>query len=132
MAAAYDHKTIEDLVIRFTDAFNKNDLDAVMAMMTDDACYDEFNEHRSHGKAEIRAAFEPQFKGTYGKILFHPEDIIVDVEAGKAMVRWLCTLEGPEGMRGWRGLDILHFEGERVKVKHTYAKAAVPLLKPLP
>ena len=132
MTVAHDRKTLEDLVVRFTEAFNKNDLDAVMAMMTDDACYDEFNEHRSHGKAEIRAAFEPQFKGAYGKILFHPEDIIIDAEAGKALVRWLCTLEGADGMQGWRGLDILHFENGLVKVKHTYAKAAVPLLKPLP
>jgi len=132
MAAAHDRATLEELVVRFTDAFNHDDLDAVMAMMTEDACYDEFNEHRSHDKAEIRKALEPQFRGDFGKIRFHPEDIVVDAEAGKALVRWLCTLEGSDGMKGWRGLDVLHFEGDLVKVKHTYAKAVVPLVKPLP
>src|SRR3954447_26918491 len=121
-----DRTTLEDLTVRFTEAFNRDDLDTVMAMMAEDACYNEFNGNRTHGRAEIRAAFEPQFRGDFGKIRFHPEDIAVDESAGKTLIRWLCTLEGDDGMQGWRGLDVLHFENGLVKEKPTYAKAPVP------
>ena len=129
---ATDRKTLEELTVRFTEAFNRDDLDGVMAMMAEDACYNEFNGNRSHGRAAVREAFEPQFRGDFGKIRFHPEDIVIDEAAGKTLVRWLCTLEGKDGMQGWRGLDVLHFENGLVKEKHTYAKAPVPLVKPLP
>jgi ketosteroid isomerase-like protein len=123
---------LEDLVIRFTDAFNRDDLDGVMAFMADDAVYDEFNGKINHGKAAIREAFVPQFRGDYGVLRFHTEDLFVDAEAGKALIRWLCTLERDGRRRGWRGLDILHFEAGRLKEKLTYAKAEVPLLKQHP
>jgi ketosteroid isomerase-like protein len=121
---------LEDLVIRFTEAFNRDDLDGVMAFMADDALYDEFNGKINRGKAAIRAAFVPQFRGDYGVLRFHTEDLFVDTESGKALIRWLCTLERHGRRRGWRGLDILHFENGRLKEKLTYAKAEVPLLKP--
>ncbi|MBI4636964.1 MAG: nuclear transport factor 2 family protein [Candidatus Rokubacteria bacterium] len=120
--------TLEDLVIRFTDAFNRDDLDGVMAFMAEDAIYDEFNGTRSRGKAAIREAFVPQFRGDFGKVRFHTEDLFVDASSGKALIRWRCTLETRRGPAGWRGLDILHFEHGLLTEKHTYAKAKVPLL----
>ena len=48
------------------------------------------------------------------------------------MISWLCTLERDGVRRGWRGLDLLHFEGRLVKEKHTYAKADVPQLTDVP
>ena len=121
---------LEGLVLRFTDAFNRDDLDAVMAFMAEDAIYDEFNGRRSCGKAAIREAFVPQFRGDYGTIRFWTEDLFVDAQSGKALIRWLCTLESAAGSQGWRGLDILRFEDGLLKEKHTYTKAAVPLLQP--
>lgn len=125
-----DRAAIEDLVIRFTDAFNRDDLDAVMAFFAPDAFYDQFNGTRSSGKEEIRTALIPQFRGDYGVIRFHTEDIFVDAGSAKALIRWLCTLERDGTRQGWRGLDILCFEGGLLKEKHTYAKAPVPLLQP--
>ena len=119
---------LADLVVRFTDAFNRDDLDAVMSFFAADAIYDEFNGTRSCGTAAIRAAFEPQFRGDYGQIRFHTEDLFVDAEAGKALIRWECRLEVNGHVRGWRGLDVLHFESGLLKEKHTYAKATAPLL----
>jgi hypothetical protein len=52
--------------------------------------------------------------------------------SGKALIRWVCTLEGGGQTRAWRGLDVLHFDGRLVREKHTYAKAAVPLLGEVP
>ena len=122
------HAHLEELERRFTDAFNRDDLDAVMALIAPDAIYDEFNGTRSHGVPAIRAAFVPQFRGDYGTIRFDTEDLFVDAVAGKALVRWVCRLERDGERRAWRGLDVLRFEDGLVKEKHTYAKAAVPLL----
>src|SRR5436190_10811043 len=125
-----DRATLTDLVVRFTECFNDNDLEGVLALMTDDAVYEEFTGVISRGKAAIRAAFVPQFRGDFGKMRFETEDLFVDAAAGKALIRWVCRLETRRGPAGWRGLDILHFENGLVTQKLTYAKAKVPLLEP--
>lgn len=129
-ASTPSHDALLELVVAFTDAFNRDDLDAVMAYLAEDAIYDQFDGGRAEGKAAIRAAFVPQFRGDYGTIRFVTEDVFVDAAAGKAMIRWLCTLTRDGTTRGWRGLDLLRFEGRLVKEKHTYAKADVPRLQP--
>jgi uncharacterized protein (TIGR02246 family) len=118
-----------DLTRRFTDAFNRNDLDAVIAFFSDDGIYDEFNGKRNRGKAAIRAAFEPQFTGTFGDMKFLEDDIFVDAESGKAMISWRCTLSINGQSTSWRGLDLLHFVDERVISKHTYAKSRAPFFE---
>jgi ketosteroid isomerase-like protein len=123
-----DHAKLRELTIRFTDAFNRDDLDGVMAMVAEDAVYEEFTGTVSRGKAAIRAAFEPQFRGDHGKIRFETEDLFADAATGKALIRWVCRLETRRGPARWRGLDILHFENGLAKQKLTYAKAKVPLL----
>jgi uncharacterized protein (TIGR02246 family) len=117
---------IRDVVLRFTDAFNHDDLEAVMAFLADDALYDEFNGRQSRGRAAIREALVPQFRGDYGRIRFHTEDLFVDAAAGKALIRWRCALEKNGKKRAWRGLDVLHVRDGRITEKHTYAKADVP------
>ena len=102
-----EREKLADLVIRFTEAFNREDLDGVMSFMADDAVYDEFNGTVNRGAGAIRAAFGPQFRGDYGKLRFHTEDLFV-------------------------GLDILHVENGRITEKLTYAKARVPLLGDTP
>ena len=119
---------LRELTIRFTDAFNRNDLDGVMAMMAEDATYEEFTGAVSRGRPAIRAAFEPQFRGDFGKMRFETEDVFVDPAAAKALIRWVCRLESRRGPAAWRGLDILHVEDGLVTRKLTYAKAKVPLL----
>lgn len=128
-AAPMGQAELRDLVLRFTDAFNRDDLGAVMAFMADDAIYDEFNGKRSRGQAAIREAFVPQFRGDFGRIRFHTEDLFVDPGAGKALIRWRCSLENRGLSRAWRGLDILHVRDGRITEKHTYAKADVPRLE---
>ena len=123
-----DRATLADLVMRFTEAFNANDLEGVLALMAEDAVYEEFAGAINHGKAAIRAAFVPQFRGDFGKMRFDAEDLFVDADSGKALIRWVCRLETKRGPAGWRGLDILHVENGLVTQKLTYAKAKVPLL----
>jgi len=115
--------TLAELVTRFTEAFNRDDLDEVMSLMSDDAIYDEYDGRRHDGKAAIRAAFEPQFRGDYGRIRFRTEDLFVDAPAAKALIRWRCEIDKGGRKRFWRGLDILHVRDGLVVEKHTYAKA---------
>lgn len=127
-----DRERLKGWVLDFTEAFNREDLDGVMAYMAEDALYDEFNGARSEGKAAIRAAFEPQFRGDFGTIRFHPDDLILDAESGKALISWTCSLQRGDSAVAWRGLDILHFRDGQLTVKQTYAKAEKPLLTKRP
>ena len=120
---------LERLVVDFTEAFNREDIDEVMSYFADDAFYDEFFGVRHHGKAAIREAFVPQFRGDFGRMRFHTEDLFLDADSGKALIRWTLTLEERDRAGGWRGLDILHFVDGRLTEKHTYAKARLPLIE---
>jgi ketosteroid isomerase-like protein len=122
-----DRTQLVALTRRFLDAFNRNDLDAVMAYFADDGIYDEFNGRRNVGKSAIRAAFEPQFTGRWGEMKFLDDDLFADAETGKVMASWRCTLTMKGEPTSWRGLDLLHFRGDKLVQKLTYAKAKSPL-----
>jgi uncharacterized protein (TIGR02246 family) len=124
-----ERQQLVELTTRFVDAFNRNDLDMVMSFFADDAVYDEFNGTRNEGKEAIRAAFKPQFTGAFGKMQFLDEDLFVDADTGKVMASWRCTLEAKGRPTSWRGLDLLHFKGDKLVQKLTYAKAKVPLFQ---
>ncbi|MCY4454223.1 MAG: nuclear transport factor 2 family protein [Immundisolibacterales bacterium] len=126
-----EKQALEELAIRFTDAFNRDDLDGVMSFFAEESVYDEFHGMRHEGRDAIRAAFEPQFRGAYGEVRFDQEDLFADAEAGKVLISWTCTMTTRKGPGGWRGLDILHFADGKLVEKQTYAKAKVPLLNPV-
>jgi len=128
--AKLDRDALRRLTLDFTEAFNDNDLGAVMSRFAEGAVYDQFNDEPAQGIDAIRAAFEPQFKGAFGRMQFLDEDLFIDAEARKTLVSWTCTLETKDGSAGWRGLDILHFDDlGKITQKLTYAKAKVPLLR---
>ena len=124
-----ERQRLVELTNQFMDAFNRNDLDAVMSFFADNAVYDEFNGTHNEGKEAIRTAFEPQFTGVFGKMQFIDEDLFVDADSGKIMASWLCTLEVKGRPTSWRGLDLLHFKGDKLVRKLTYAKAKAPLFQ---
>lgn len=126
------HRRLAELTRRFVTAFNDNDLDAVLSYFADDGVYDEFNGTCNRGKDAIRAALLPQFTGRYGTMRFIDDDLFVDAAAGKVMTSWRCTLEMRGQPTSWRGLDLLHFEGDRLVRKSTYAKAKAPLFAEAP
>ncbi len=129
MMAVHSRAHIEKLLSRFTDAFNRDDLDGVMEFFAEDALYAEFNGTENRGKDAIRTAFEPQFRGDFGTIRFHTEDLFVDEQTGKALSRWRCTIEMEGASQEFKGLDIYHLENDLITEKHTYTQASMPLLK---
>lgn len=124
-----DRHHLTELTQRFMTAFNDNDLETVMSFFAEDAVYDEFNGTRNHGKAAIRAAFTPQFTGRFGTMQFLDDDLFIDADTGKVMASWRCTLDVKGQPSSWRGLDLLHFQGDKLVRKLTYAKAKVPLFE---
>jgi hypothetical protein len=126
---AMNREELVGITRRFLDAFNREDLDAVMEFFADDGIYDEFNGKRNVGKAAIRAAFVPQFTGAFDAMRFLDEDLFGDAVAGKVMASWRCTLTVKGQPTSWRGLDLLHFANGKLVQKLTYAKAKYPLFE---
>lgn len=135
---------IESVLEAFTDAFNRNDLDAVMTFFADTACYEPGDGKSHRGIAAIRRAFEPQFAGAFGAMRFDLEDRMVDQVGRKAAIRWVCRhdLSGARrpllialrlrfGRRvGWKGVDIFHFDAAgKITGKYTYANYDRPQLR---
>src|SRR5262245_346047 len=81
---------ISEILKEFVDGFNTNSLDDVMAFFADDAVYlpGDGREHR--GRTAIRKAFLPQFSGAFGTMRFVVDDQVVDENARKATIRWVC------------------------------------------
>lgn len=141
---------LREVIDRFVEAFNVNDLDQVMTFFAQDAIYrpGDGSEHR--GPAAIRQAFEPQFNAAFGTMRFDEHDRLVDETSGKAVIRWVCrhdlaaaksyslalTLQRLVvgllvGSRfGWEGLDVFHFnEAGKIVGKFTYANYTRPRLR---
>jgi hypothetical protein len=132
---------INDTIKKFTDAFNVNDLDRVMTFFSDDAVYEPGDGKTHRGKAEIRAAFEPQLNGAFGTMRFDERGMVIDVENRKAAFRWVSRHDishmKPRGLImtlgktvvrlvvgdrfGWQGVDVFHFDANgKIKGKFTY------------
>ena len=124
-----DRQHLTELTQQFMMAFNENDLDTVMSFFAEESAYDEFNGTHNTGKEAIRAAFTPQFTGQFGRMQFLDDDLFIDAETGKVMASWRCTLNVKGQPTSWRGLDLLHFEGDKLVRKLTYAKTKVPLFE---
>lgn len=141
---------IREVIDRFVEAFNVNDLDEVMTFFADDAVYrpGDGSEHR--GPGAIRRAFEPQFNAAFGTMRFDEHDRLIDDASCKAAIRWICRhdLAGAKpysfgltlqriavglvaGSRfGWEGLDVFHFnDAGQIVGKFTYANYTRPQLR---
>ncbi|WP_211254967.1 YybH family protein [Nevskia soli] len=135
---------------RFVEAFNVNDLNAVMMFFADDAVYKPGDGTEHRGPAAIRRAFEPQFNGAFGTMRFDEHDRLIDDVQRKAAIRWVCRhdLSGAKTFGvsqtlqrlvvsafvgrqfGWEGLDVFHFDTSgKIVGKYTYANYGRPLLR---
>jgi len=129
----------------FVDAFNVDDLDQVMSFFADDAEYVTVEGRHCRGKAAIRAEFEAQFAGRYGRLRFLREQLIVDEAMQQAAVSWRCVHDladsgAPAPVQWlqravahvagaqpwWSGVDLFRFRDGLLVGKYTYAQTRLP------
>jgi len=109
---------------RFSAAFGRGDVDAVMALMTDDCAFEATGPApdgvRHEGAPAVRAVWVELFGGTR-EPAFTEEESFVAGERG--VLRWRFDWVGDDGSPGHvRGVDILRFRDGLVCEKFSYVK----------
>lgn len=110
-------------VDRFNEAFSRHDVDAIMALMTDDCVFDSTRPppdgERFEGQAAVRAYWEAFFARSPAA-RFESEEIFVCGD--RAVVRWTYhwVREGTPGRV--RGVDVFRVRDGRVAEKLSYVK----------
>jgi ketosteroid isomerase-like protein len=111
-------------VERFNDAFNRHDVDAVMACMTDDCVFESTapspDGQRIEGQAAMRAVWE-EFFGSSPTAVFEAEEIFATGD--RCVVRWLYRWTDAAGKPGRvRGVDVMRVRDGKVAEKFAYVK----------
>jgi ketosteroid isomerase-like protein len=112
-----------EAVERFNEAFNRHDVDAVMAAMTDDCVFEDTSPpsgRRHVGPEQVRAAWE-EFFAASPDARFDGEDVIV--AGDRCVVQWKYTWTNDDGTStSLRGVDILRVRDSKVAEKFAYVK----------
>jgi ketosteroid isomerase-like protein len=113
-----------DIIDRFNDTFNRHDVDAVMALMTDDVVFENTSPapdgERYEGQTAVRAFWERFFAST-PSARFETEDMFT--AGDRATVRWRYTWTGADGTPGHvRGVDVFRVRDGKVAEKLSYVK----------
>jgi ketosteroid isomerase-like protein len=116
-------KATLETVERFNDAFNRHDVDAVMAAMTDDCVFESTAPplgERHTGQRAVRAAWDDFFTST-PTAHFDSEDVIATGD--RCVVQWRFTWDNNDGSTGTvRGVDVLRVRDGKVAEKFAYVK----------
>jgi cation diffusion facilitator family transporter len=112
-----------EAVERFNEAFNRHDVDAVMAAMTDDCVFENTSPpagRRYEGQRDVRAAWE-EFFAASPDARFDGEDVIV--AGDRCVVQWVYTWTNDDGTTSsLRGVDVLRVRDGKVAEKLAYVK----------
>jgi ketosteroid isomerase-like protein len=117
------------------DAFNRHDLDAIMAFFADDAIFDAPRGPDPHGtrfagKADIREILTYRLRGAVPDV--HYADVDHFVAGNRGASEWTLTATAPDGTRlELRGCDIWTFREGLVTRKDTFWKIVEPQHGPL-
>ena len=111
-------------VRRFHDAFNRHDLDAVMAAMTEDCVFENTDPPpdgvRYEGQAAVRSCFEAFFRSS-PHASFEIEELIGC--ADRCVLRWRYRWVAADGTPGHvRGVDVFRVRDGKVAEKLSYVK----------
>jgi ketosteroid isomerase-like protein len=111
-------------VERFNEAFNRKDVDAVMALMTDDCIFENTwpapDGERHAGQAAVRAFWERFFHDSPGAV-FQTEELVACGD--RCFVRWRYEWDSADGTTGHvRGVDLFRVRDGRVAEKLSYVK----------
>lgn len=111
------------------DAFNRHDLDAIMALMSDDCVFEaprgpERWGRRFVGRAEMREGLGARFTGIPD---VHYGDDAHFVAAERGASEWTLTGTTTDGRRiDVRGCDLWTFAGEKIVRKDSFWKIVEP------
>jgi len=112
-----------EAVERFNDAFNRQDVDAVMTAMTEDCVFESTAPplgERHAGSPAVRAAWDSFFTST-PTAHFDSEDVIATGD--RCVVQWRFTWKNDDGTTGTvRGVDIIRVRDGKVAEKFSYVK----------
>jgi steroid delta-isomerase-like uncharacterized protein len=109
---------------QFHDAFNQHDVDAVMALMTDDCIFENTYPRpdgtRYEGQAAVRGFWQDLFQAS-PQAHFAVEELFIASDRG--VLRWVYHWVDRNGISGHvRGVDIFRVRDEKVAEKLSYVK----------
>jgi steroid delta-isomerase-like uncharacterized protein len=121
----------EATAVRYADAWNRHDVDAVLALHTEDAVFENHTSGgRAAGKAEIRELIErvsvtfPDLKFTTRRAYFTENVAVVEWTATATHqnpITWGARTLPPTGKpMSWNGMDLLPMRGGLVARKDVY------------
>lgn len=121
--SAITAKTI-NTIERFNAAFNRHDLDGIMALMTEDCVFESTSPApdggRFQGQPEVRAVWQGLFAGS-PQARFETEEIFA--AGDRCVVRWDYHWVGANGQPGHiRGVDLFRVQDGKVAEKLSYVK----------
>lgn len=112
------------LIEQFNEAFNDQDLEAVMALMTDDCLFENTTPPpdgaQYKGKAAVRAAFQAFFQSS-PQAHFDIEEIFA--AGDRCVARWIYHWLSQDGQPGHvRGVDLFRLQDGKIVEKRSYVK----------
>lgn len=113
-----------DLLEQFNQAFNRHDVEAMMALMTSDCVFENTypppGGERFRGAAAVRGFWEAFFRNSPEAHLEFEE---VEACGERGFQRWVYTWGSQPGEIGWvRGVDLFRFENGKIAEKLSYVK----------
>lgn len=111
-------------VRRFNETFDRHDVDAVMALMTEDCVFESTypppDGKRYEGQRSVRAFWEDFFRASPHALL-ETEEMFAAQD--RCVVRWRYRWFSEDGESGYiRGVDLFRVRNDRVAEKLSYVK----------
>ena len=124
MTQTADTTTTLDVIDRFNEAFNRHDVEGIMALMTNDVVFENTSPRpdgeRYDGQESVRGFWE-QFFASSPNARFDTEDIFAG--GNRCTVRWIYNWTDAEGKSGHvRGVDVFRVRDGKVAEKLSYVK----------
>jgi len=129
--ACLSRRELAGLLAGWQEAWNRHDLDRVMALFDDDVLFDSWTGQRLQGKALLRRIWASWF-ACDEEFRFIEEEILIDEAQQKVVYCW--GLEWPSQEAGYEGrpecrsgVDVLHFRHGRIIQKLSYSKTTLTI-----
>jgi ketosteroid isomerase-like protein len=124
MTQTADTATTLDVIDRFNEAFNRHDVEGIMALMTNDVVFENTSPRpdgeRYEGQESVRGFWEQLFASS-PNARFDSEDIFAGGD--RCTVRWVYNWVDGEGKQGHvRGVDVFRVRDGKVAEKLSYVK----------